>query len=76
MFLMVLTTLSQGISDTMTTAAKLLVTGDINVGGFYKTRANNAALVLTPGKRYPRGDSSTTSPRWSGPPTGRGAGAN
>lgn len=49
MFMMVLTTLAQGISDTMTTAAKLLVTGDINVGGFYKTRATNAALVVTPG---------------------------
>lgn len=48
MFMVVLMTLSQGISDTMTSAAKILVTGDINVGGFYKTRSNNAALVVTP----------------------------
>src|SRR5690349_20497012 len=48
MFMVLLMTLSQGIGDTMIRSATLLLTGHLNVAGFYKTRPNNAAMVVTP----------------------------
>ncbi|RYF10342.1 MAG: ABC transporter permease, partial [Deltaproteobacteria bacterium] len=47
MLMVLLMTLSQGIADTMVYAATRLLTGHVNVAGFYKTRADNAAMVVT-----------------------------
>lgn len=48
MCMVLLMTLSQGISDTLIRSATLLLTGHVNVAGYYKTRPNNVATVLTP----------------------------
>jgi putative ABC transport system permease protein len=46
--MVLLQTLSQGVSDTMAQAATRLLTGHVNIAGFYKTRPQNAATVVTP----------------------------
>jgi putative ABC transport system permease protein len=48
MCMVLLMTLSQGINDNLVRASTLLITGHVNIGGFYKTRPSNAATVVTP----------------------------
>jgi putative ABC transport system permease protein len=42
LFLVLLLSLSQGITDTMIRSATVLYTGHVNVGGWYKAKANDA----------------------------------
>ncbi len=46
-FLVVLLALSQGLSDQLVRAATTLGTGHVNVAGFYKVRAGDAAPMVT-----------------------------
>ena len=48
MFMVLFMTFSQGISDTLIRAATLMFTGHVNIAGYYKTRPDNAAMVVTP----------------------------
>ncbi|HET6344099.1 MAG TPA: ABC transporter permease, partial [Myxococcota bacterium] len=54
MCMVLLMTLSQGINDNLVRAATLLITGHVNVGGFYKTRPSNAGTVVTPAPEIKR----------------------
>lgn len=47
MLLVLLMALSQGITDTMISSATTLVSGHINVAGFYKPKAADAAPLIT-----------------------------
>lgn len=46
MLLVLLLTLSQGLSDTMVRSATLLITGHVNVAGFYKTKPTAMGFPL------------------------------
>src|SRR5215510_14265376 len=47
MLLMLLLALSQGLSDTMLRSASTLMTGHVNVAGFFKSKPTDAAPILT-----------------------------
>jgi putative ABC transport system permease protein len=51
MLLMLLLALSQGISDTMLRSATTLMTGHINVAGWFKSKPTDAAPILTNSKK-------------------------
>src|SRR5688500_20413027 len=47
MLLMLLLALSQGLSDTMLRSASTLMTGHVNVAGWFKSKPTDAAPLLT-----------------------------
>ena len=47
LFLVLLMTLSQGMTDTMLRSATLLVSGHVNVAGFYKSKPADSAPLIT-----------------------------
>src|SRR5688500_14651334 len=49
--LLTLTGISKGMQDTMLTAATTMMTGHVNVAGFYKVTAGQSAPVVTDYKR-------------------------
>ena len=72
--LVMLIGLSNGIKATMLESATTLMTGHVNVGGFYKVTAGQAAPVVTDYPEAHRASSARRCPSWTTSPSAAAAG--